>query len=120
MWNQSIGKIGEQLSVNYLKEAGIKIITRNFRTDYGEIDIIGLDNNDLVFFEVKTRSTKTFGEPEIAITPYKLQHMINSAEAYMQVYGQDENWRIDVVAVSLNKSQQSNQIHWIKNVTESY
>jgi putative endonuclease len=118
MWNQTIGKIGEQLAVNFLKVSGIKIITRNYRTEYGEIDIIGLDEKDLVFFEVKTRSTKTFGEPEIAVTENKLRHMINSALTYMQKFGEDENWRIDVIAVSLNKSNQENDIHWIKNVTE--
>ena len=118
MWNQSLGKTGEQLSVNFLKESGIKIISRNFRTEYGEIDIIGLDENDLVFFEVKTRSTKTFGEPEIAITETKLQHMINAALTYMQEFGEEENWRIDVIAVSLNKSKQTEDIQWIKNVTE--
>ena len=118
MWNQTIGKIGEQLAVNFLKESGINIITRNFRTEYGEIDIIGLDEKDLVFFEVKTRSTKTFGEPEIAITENKLLHMINAAMAYMQEFGEDETWRIDVIAVSLNKSKQTNDIQWIKNVTE--
>ena len=118
MWNQTIGQIGEQLSVNYLKEHGVNIIARNYRTEYGEIDIIGLDEKDLVFFEVKTRSTKTFGEPEIAITDTKLQHMINAAMAYIQKFAEDENWRIDVIAVSLNKAKQTNDIQWIKNVTE--
>ena len=120
MWNQSIGKIGEQLSTQYLKEAGIKIITRNFRNEYGEIDIIGLDGEDLVFFEVKTRSSDSLGSPEIAITDAKLQHMINSAVSYMQEFGNNENWRIDVLAVSLQIVKQHSEIKWIKNVTENY
>jgi putative endonuclease len=120
MWNQSIGKIGEQLSVNFLKEAGIKIIGRNYRNEFGEIDIIGLDGEELVFFEVKTRSSNSLGEPEIGITATKLEHMVNTASSYVQEYGQNEDWRIDVLAVSLKKTQQKSEIEWIKNVTENY
>ncbi|MBI9048330.1 MAG: YraN family protein [Anaerolineaceae bacterium] len=110
--------MGEQLAVNFLKEAGIEIVARNFRNDYGEVDIIGLDKSDMVFFEVKTRCTDAFGYPELAITDRKLSRMINSAMDYIQAFEQTVDWRIDVIAINLNKEKKTSQIEWIKNVTE--
>lgn len=70
-----IGSLGEQIAVQTLKDAGYKIITQNYRTREGEIDIIALDGDTLVFVEVKTRSTLLFGHPLEAISTFKVNKM---------------------------------------------
>ena len=109
------GRKGEQLAIDFLKKKGIEIIAKNVRTEYGEIDIIARHNAELLFIEVKTRYTKEFGEPETAITHQKRKHMINSARAYlMENYEKDPVWRIDVIAINMNKKGKST-IRWFKN-----
>ncbi len=65
---QKYGQESEIIVMNFLKKKGYKIIERNFRTKYGEIDIIAKDNGTLAFIEVKARKTSTFGSPKESIT----------------------------------------------------
>jgi putative endonuclease len=96
--NQQVGKWGEQAAVDFLIGRGYEIIARNIRTPYGEIDIIAKKGGFLFFVEVKARTSKTFGPPEIAVTPRKQQHMIACAEYYAQ-QNEIDHWQIDVIAV---------------------
>ncbi len=98
--NQKLGKWGEEKAANYLLYKGYQILEKNLRTPYGEIDLVVLIKSEIVFVEVKTRSSRKYGTPEEAITKKKLQHMLESAENYMQEHEELENdWRIDVIAV---------------------
>jgi putative endonuclease len=119
MWNQAIGRKGEDIAANYLASLGVQIIAKNFRSAYGEIDLIGVDHDDLVFFEVKTRTSLTYGPPEMAVTAKKFQRMVNCAQYYVQENKLELDWRIDVLAVSLDKKTNQSSIEWIKNVTEA-
>ncbi len=65
----AVGRFGEQLAGDYLAEACLTILERNWRCPEGEIDIIALDGSVLVVVEVKTRSTTAFGEPAEAVGP---------------------------------------------------
>jgi len=96
--NQRIGKWGEKAAATYLNEHGYEIVEVNVRTPYGEIDLIAKKDDLLVFVEVKSRTSNTFGPPEVAVTPRKQQHMISCAEYYAQQNGID-HWQIDVIAV---------------------
>ena len=69
--NCRIGKIGEKLAVKYLRKQGYKIITTNFYTNRGEIDIVAKDGVEFVFIEVKTRCNENFGKPAEAVTYFK-------------------------------------------------
>ena len=110
------GKWGEQKAVEYLLGKGIMVIDRNHRTHYGELDIIGLENTQVVFFEVKTRSNDLFGFPEESINIRKQEHLVNSAEEYMQVHPDlGEDWRIDVIAIEGHPRNQKINIQWYKN-----
>ncbi len=110
-----IGELGEIAAREYLLEQGIIVIAGNIRTEYGEIDILGLDGNVMVFFEVKTRKSKKFGYPEISIDQTKMEHMVNSAMKYLQDHPEINNdWRIDVVAIT-KYDEQPSQIKWFKN-----
>jgi putative endonuclease len=96
--NQRIGKWGEQAAADYLIKRGYEIVAGNVRTPYGEIDLIVKKDSFLVFVEVKARTSKTFGPPEVAVTPRKQQHMLSCAEHYAQ-QNEIDHWQIDVIAV---------------------
>jgi len=96
--NQRIGKWGEIAASEYLKERGYEIVAGNVRTPYGEIDLIAKKGDLLIFVEVKSRTSKTYGPPEVAVTPRKQQHMVSCAEYYAQ-QNEIDHWQIDVIAV---------------------
>ena len=113
---QQLGKWGEVKARIYLEQKGVKILDANFRTSYGELDMIGLDGPQVVFFEVKTRSSNSFGFGEQSITKTKQQHLIDSAEAYIQEHPHlGEDWRIDAIIIDGNPSRKKNEIRWFKN-----
>lgn len=113
---QQLGKWGEERARIYLERKGVKILDSNFRTPYGELDLIGLEDSQVVFFEVKTRSSDSFGFGEQSITRVKQQHLIDSAEVYIQKHPHlGEDWRIDAIVIDGNPSRKKNIIRWFKN-----
>ncbi|HSG69457.1 MAG TPA: YraN family protein, partial [Planctomycetaceae bacterium] len=66
-WNRLFGDRGERLAVRHLKKSGLKIVARNYRNRFGEIDIIALDGQTIVFVEVKTRKSNAAGSPLEAV-----------------------------------------------------
>lgn len=110
------GKLGEDLAVSYLKSRGYKILERNFKKRYGEIDIIAQEGETLVFVEVKTRFSQEFGPPEEAVSFWKLRQVAKTGEFYKMLHPElPELLRIDVVAVELNPDQTCKEIRLIKN-----
>lgn len=108
---KQIGDAGEDLAVFELEKAGYKIIERNFRTRFGEIDIIALDEDVLVFVEVKAKSSSMFGSPAEMVTAKKQFKIKKTAESYVLESGYVGPWRIDVVAI------QNSRVEIIKNIT---
>ncbi len=98
----NLGKKGEDIAASYLRDKGFKIIARNYRDKFGEIDIIARDRRTWVFVEVKTRHSIRFGLPEEAVTTTKQQQIIRVASNYL-VHHQllDEPVRFDVIAVMM-------------------
>ncbi|MDA1330260.1 MAG: YraN family protein [Chloroflexi bacterium] len=97
---QRLGRWGEQQAADYLTSRGYQIIARNVRTEHGELDLVARQGSDLVFVEVKARSSAVFGHPEEAVTPNKQQHILEAAQTYLQENPQLEGgWRIDVIAL---------------------
>lgn len=104
---QEIGKLGEQVAGKYLLENEYDIIEKNYRCNYGEIDIIAYDKpkekRTLVFIEVKTRSNELFGEGIEAIDITKQKHIYKTAEYYLHKRNKENNnIRIDGIEVFLN------------------
>lgn len=94
------GDAGEIMAGKYLEEKGMKILQRNFRYDRGEIDIVAEDEGEIVFVEVKSRQTHTFGSPEEAITPQKESYLQRTAEGYLLQRGlEDKSCRFDAIAI---------------------
>jgi len=96
--NQQVGQWGEQMAVEYLASRGLEVIGRNFRTPYGEIDIVAKQEHTTLFVEVKTRTSNKMGLPEESITARKRAHMIAWAEHYAAEH-EIEYWQIDVISV---------------------
>ncbi len=111
----ALGVKGEQMAAEYLAKQGVSIIARNFHTPYGELDLIGFQAETLIFFEVKTRRTDTFGYPEASISATKRQHLTASALAFMQDHPElPDHWRIDVIAINLVNGM-APEIEWFEN-----
>lgn len=98
------GLLGEQLASRYLRRKGFKILEKNFSTRIGEIDIIAMRQNLLVFCEVKTRLNKEFGEPFEAVTLYKQNRLRRLAEYYLLKHQKYfEEIRFDVISILLEE-----------------
>jgi putative endonuclease len=116
--NQRLGRWGEDAARQYLLAQGLEIVESNVRTAYGEIDVLARQGDMLVFCEVKTRRTGTFGHPEVAVTPKKQEHMRNAALDYLQTHDLLDNpWRIDVLAIEKDSQDIKNSVKvtWFQN-----
>ncbi len=96
-----IGKKGEDLACQYLKQKGFSVLAQNWRYSRAEVDIIARINDMLVFVEVKTRSYDYFGPPEDFVTMKKQRLLSTAASAYMQKYNHEWEIRFDIIAVLL-------------------
>lgn len=97
---QRFGKWGEDQAAGALEQKGYRILCRNYRSPYGEIDIVATHADTLVFVEVKSRRTQTFGHPRHAVTPRKQARMSKTALHYLKMAGhQRVRARFDVVTL---------------------
>lgn len=97
----AFGKRGEIEAARVLKKNGYKIIEKNYRCRFGEIDIIAKDGETIVFVEVKTRGSENYGRPEASVDARKQKHMIAASMTYLSEKGITDNLaRFDVVSVS--------------------
>lgn len=115
MNNKDKGNLGEAIATEYLEKLGYKILERNWRySREGEIDIIALHKDTLVFVEVKTRKSISFGHPFEAITSKKIAQVQNIAKAYLtQTNEKYKNCRIDGISVLLTTPP---QLEHLKNI----
>ncbi|MBQ9728710.1 MAG: YraN family protein [Clostridia bacterium] len=94
-----LGKKGERLVVAYLKKQGLRILETNFRTPFGEADIIAQDQDEVAFIEVKTRSSDKYGTPREAVVETKQNRYKQIAKFYWLQTGEEPNARFDVAEV---------------------
>ena len=100
MARQRLGREGEDLACDALRDAGYLVIERRYRTKHGELDIIARHGTYLVFIEVKARQDGSFGDPPEAVTLQKQQRMVWMATDYLARHGLlDAPCRFDVVGV---------------------
>lgn len=111
-----LGREGEEIAAKYLQKLGFKIIDRNFRARNTELDIVAIQNNTLVFVEVKTRTSDKFGTPFEQIAYWKLKSLIKAAQHYKLTHKNlPELMRI--YAVSVQYSSDGPQIEHIQNIS---
>jgi putative endonuclease len=118
--NKLLGTRGEEAAAAHLAQSGYEILARNLRTPFGELDLIARREDSTVFFEVKTRRSRTHGLPEEAITPRKRNHLLASAQYYLQQRALSEvPWRIDVVAVEYDSSGALKRLEVFENAVHA-
>ncbi|WP_300856927.1 YraN family protein [uncultured Clostridium sp.] len=120
-YNKAIGKYGENIARDFLINNGYKILDMNYRNRYGEIDIISIKNDIIIFCEVKSRYTSSFGNPIEAVTYYKQKQIIKLSEMYL-LYEKYNNYnvRYDVIEVNFNKLNNNFKVNHIKDSFRTY
>ena len=111
------GKQGEDLAAAHLAENGYRILERNYRSVFGEIDIVAEERDTLVFVEVKSRRSEAYGDPQLAVGSKKQRKISRVAMSYLSEKGWNRRpARFDIVAVKLRPS--GNLIELIRNAFE--
>jgi putative endonuclease len=101
--NKKLGNIAENYAADLLKSQGYKIIDRNFRSRFGELDIIAAGRDSLIFVEVKARWSDKFGNPEEAVTYSKLNKIKKTIDFYFLKHPSVlTNFKIEVIALEMD------------------
>ncbi|MDP6686249.1 MAG: YraN family protein [Candidatus Omnitrophota bacterium] len=112
------GKKGERIAANFLKQQGYEIIIKNYKTKYGEIDIICRDRGYICFIEVRSSNSSRFNIPEYTITKRKQYQISKAALSYIKRFGLEKgNSRFDVVCIEDVNSDEP-KVRLIKNAFE--
>jgi putative endonuclease len=108
---------GETLAAAYLEKNNCSVVARNYRCRYGEIDVIALDGMELIFAEVKTRSSGSLRTAEESVTALKQTKLTKSAHMFLQENGlyNQLSCRFDVIAVMYDPQSDTYSIHQIRN-----
>ena len=100
---KELGKKGEELATNYLREKGYHIHSRNYRFDRAEVDIIAEDNGFLVAVEVKTRYSPYLSDPALLVPVGKQKQIIRAADEFAKTSFPDKETRFDIIIVITNE-----------------
>ena len=115
---QIFGKNAETVAARALKKNGYRILEKNFKTREGEIDIIAMDGDALVFVEVKARASGTAGSPKEAVTWQKQKRISKAAQYYLKTQkAETARSRFDVVAITYSGASEPS-IEIIRNAFE--
>ncbi|MEE1319186.1 MAG: YraN family protein [Ruminococcus sp.] len=116
---KAIGDKGEEYTAKYLKKHGYRIVTRNYRKRYGEIDIVAENKEYVVFVEVKTRHENSMTQPVDAVDKRKQMRLIKTASAFLSEYSTEKFCRFDVSEVYVkSENLKLISINYIKNAFE--
>ncbi len=111
MYKKNLGEKGEEISIDFLRGKGYKILKRNYRFGHKEIDVVAKDKNTIVFVEVKTGRSKKFGEPFEKVDLNKQKKLIEVAKAFIQENEiEDCDFRFDVISVNLKEDKKIEHI----------
>ncbi len=114
----AIGRWAESFVATALEERGMKIVGRNFRTRFGEVDLIAADGGTLCFIEVRARKSSGFGAASETVTASKARRVIAASQEYLQQNARWRNWRIDVAAVELDQWSRPASVEFIESAVE--
>ncbi len=121
MTRRETGILGEKLAGDLLRGRGYEILEANYRSPYGEIDLVARHGDYLVFVEVRTKRSHDFGSPEESITQAKQDRLVATAWHYLESHGGTNlPWRIDAVAVELEGSNRPSRIEIIENAVAEH
>lgn len=112
----SLGSLAEQSAEKYLQRQGLELIARNFRSRFGEIDLIMQDKSSLVFVEVRLRSNPGYGGAAASIDAHKQRRIIRAAQQYLAGLAHIPPCRFDAV---LMDGAQGENLQWLKNAFDA-
>lgn len=117
-YQQKVGIFGQTLAKKYLQKKEYEILAEHFYIRGGEVDLVAKEKKEIVFVEVKTRTSKMFGLPEDAVDKYKRQSLLRSAEVFMQqkrIFGK-VSFRFDIISVFVDKTSKRANIRHFKDI----
>jgi putative endonuclease len=118
MDRKALGKRGEEVALRFLKENGYRILQTNYVCKLGEVDIIAREKDTLAFIEVKTRTSMTFGPPQLAVNASKQMQLSKAALSFIKEKRLEEmKARFDVVAILLGP--EGDKIELIRDAFDS-
>jgi len=100
--HNDLGKLGEEMAVEFLQKNGYEILETNWTFQKAEVDIIAKKENTLAIIEVKTRSSLDFGLPQDFVKPKKIQLLVKAVNEYVNANNLDTEVRFDIIAVHKN------------------
>lgn len=112
----ALGDLGEELAADHLLDIGYKALARNWRYKRAEVDLIFMDQETLVFVEVKTRSYVYFGGPEDAVNQRKQNLLVAAAAAYMREHDHEWAYRFDIISIV----KENEQRYHIKHLVDAF
>ena len=116
MKRRDTGNLGEKLAAEFIRKQGYVILQTNYRCPEGEMDIVARQKDCLVFVEVRAKRGREFGSPEESITPAKMEKLRRVAAHYRQAHDDmPDSWRIDFVAVEIDRQNRPLRIELIEN-----
>ncbi|NJN67307.1 MAG: YraN family protein [Chloroflexaceae bacterium] len=119
-FRRCLGDFGERAAAAYLIRQGYTILDQQWRCRMGEIDLVASQEGQLVFVEVRTRRSETYGSPEESLTPAKRERLRTLAWAYLEAHAQGDtvSWRIDVIAIVVSRAGRVVRLHHIPSAVE--
>lgn len=115
--NLETGHLGEEIGREFLRKKGYKIIDQNYKTKFGEIDLIVRDKKTLVFVEVRTKIGDDLGSPEDSLNREKIKKLIKNAAVYVSRKDYQKSYRIDAVCIVLEENRTINRATHYQNIT---
>lgn len=118
MTTKRLGNKGERLAAAYLRRSGYRILRHQFHSKFGEVDIVAVDGQTLVFVEVKTRSSTRYGTGLEAITPLKIRRIVKAGQYYRLLHPKTPAaLRIDAIEVYFADDEKSARVRHVRNVS---
>ena len=114
--NLKTGRAGEKIAAEHLEKNGCRVIERNYRTKYGEIDLVAEESGVLVFVEVRTKIGERFGAPEDTLNKKKIMKLRVNGRAYAAAKKWNGPCRADAVCVVLEKDFSIRRVRHYKNI----
>ena len=117
MNTRELGALGENIASGFLQTNGIQIVMRNYFTNFGEIDIIGIEKKTIIFIEVKLRKSVKYGKPIESINLKKMERIRKSADVFLSnnVSFNDYDCRFDVICLSYSKVSDTFKVEWFRD-----
>lgn len=116
-WGRWLGDQGEREAARFLRRSGLRILSRGYRTEQGEVDLIARDGDTLVFVEVKSRSR---GEPAEAVTPEKQRRLTLAALHFLKRHDLlEQKCRFDVVAIVWPEGRHPASVEHLRDAFEA-